>query len=166
MWRRSRAAWRPAWVRATLPTWVPASRIACPAASPPILAVRPTREVGILSFATEPMLAVARRLPGSAAPLHLGSGNDVVRAVGPADPRLVSAVVVACEQDQCGRLSHRRAGLRPLGIEAPPNPHERVVLELGAHRGRLGMAGMDAGPSRQLEQLVHDRGPQVGVGGV
>ena len=46
------ATWRPSLVRATFAAWVPACRIACPAASPPILAVRPTREVGILSFAT------------------------------------------------------------------------------------------------------------------
>ena len=43
-------------VRATLAARVPAWRIAWPAASPPILAVRPTREVGILSLATAPRI--------------------------------------------------------------------------------------------------------------
>ena len=61
MWRRSSAAVLPSSLRATLAAWVPACRIAWPAARPPIFAVRPTREVGILSLATtvESMNAVA-----------------------------------------------------------------------------------------------------------
>ena len=93
--------------RATLAARVPACRSAWPAARPPIFAVRPTREVGILSFATA----------SGRASLHLGSGDDVVGAVRPADPGLVAAVVVVAEQDQRRVLAQRRARLVALGVE-------------------------------------------------
>src|SRR5205807_3698078 len=88
MWRRSSAASRPSLLRATLAARVPACLTACPAAKRPTLAVRPTREVGMRSLAT----------------LHLGPRDDVVRAIGPADPGLVAAVVVLGQQDHGSRL--------------------------------------------------------------
>ena len=53
---RARPA-RPSFARVTLAARVPAWRIAWPAASPPIFAVRRTREVGMLSLATAVMLS-------------------------------------------------------------------------------------------------------------
>src|SRR5947209_9069491 len=105
--RRSSATFFPSLVRATLVTWVPAWRTACPAASRPTRAVRPTREVGMRSLAT----------------LYLGAGDDVVGAVGPTHPGLVAAVVVLGQQDQRRLLAQRRAGLGPLRVGAPPDPH-------------------------------------------
>src|SRR4051812_47713064 len=56
--------------------------------------------------------------------LHLRAGHDVVRAVGPAHPRLRPAVVIRREEDERGALAQRGARLGPLGIEAAPDADE------------------------------------------
>src|SRR5262245_6472700 len=171
MWRRSSAAFLASSLRATLAARVPAWRMAWPAAKPPIFAVRRTREVGMLSRAinqmleplVEPILASAGE--GSAR-RDLRARDDVVRAVGPAHPRLVPAVVVIAEQDQRGRIAHRRARLRPFWIEPAPDTDELVVLELVGDRGGIGVTRMDPRLRRELQQLVHDRALEIGVRGV
>ena len=50
--------------------------------------------------------------PLRSARLDLRAGDDVVPAVGPADPGLVPAVVVVAEQDERRRLAHRGARAR------------------------------------------------------
>src|SRR5438270_11894366 len=79
------------------------------------------------------------------APLHLRPRDDVVRSVGPADPRLVPAVVVLGQKDQRRGLSQCGAGLGPLRVQPSPDADEWVVLQLVADCGRLGVARMDAG---------------------
>ena len=81
--------------------------------------------------------------------LDLRAGNDVVAAVGPADPRLVAAVVVVAEQHERRGLADRRARLVALGIEPAPHADERVCLALLADRRRVGVAGADDGLRRQ-----------------
>ena len=87
------------------------------------------------------------------------------RAVGPAHPGLVAAVVVVAEQDERRRLAQRGARLVALGVQAAPDADERVVLPLLGDRRRVGVARADHGLGRQREQHVHDRGLEVGVGG-
>src|SRR4051794_38309889 len=52
------------------------------------------------------------------AALHPRAGDDVVAPVGPADPRLVAAVVVVAEQHERRLLAQRRARLVALGVDA------------------------------------------------
>ena len=73
---------------------------------------------------------VARR-PSSAA-LDPRARDDVVAAVGPADPGLVAAVVVVAEQHERRRLAERGARLVALGVDAAPDPDERVALHSSA----------------------------------
>ena len=75
--------------------------------------------------------------------LDLRARHDVVAPVGPAHPGLVAAVVVVAEQDQRRRLAERGARLRALLVEAAPDAHEAVVLELVGRpsSGRCGRGG-------------------------
>src|ERR1022692_3755677 len=50
--------------------------------------------------------------------LHATARDDVVLAVRPAHPRLLTAVIVFGEQNQRRRLAQRRAGVRALRVEA------------------------------------------------
>src|SRR5579884_3267553 len=102
-------------------------------------AVRPTREVGILSLAI-------------ALPPDLRAGDDVIGAVRPAHPRLLAAVVVVGQEDQRRRLAERDAGLRALGVEPAPDADERVVLALGGDGARLGVTGVDPRLGCQLKE--------------
>ena len=88
------------------------------------------------------------------------------RAVGPAHPRLVAAVVVVAEQDERGRLAHRVHGSSPSASSPRQTRTKRVGLQLVGHRRRVGVAGADDGLGRQREQHVHDRVLEVGVGRV
>src|SRR5579875_3841919 len=98
--------------------------------------------------------ATARRAAGEiplrpcAAALHLRAADDLLGAVLVAHPCLLPAVVIGGEQDQPGRTAERGAGLVALGVQPPPDAHERVVLELLGHGGGLAVAGVDAGGRR------------------
>ena len=181
MWRRSSAASRASSLRATLAARVPACLIASPGRQPPILAVRRTREVGILSLRSAgPYRSRARpsppafrrdlRLTTSArgSSLHLGAGHDVVRAVGPPDPRLVAAVVVVAAAGSASpRSPIARARLRALGVEAAP---DRGRTRLCSSSSATVVGSVWPGWIRvcggQRQQLVHDRALEVGVGRV
>src|SRR5579875_1043412 len=63
-----------------------------------------------------------------AAALHLRAADDLLGAVLVAHPCLLPAVVIGGEQDQPGRTAERGAGLVALGVQPPPDAHERVVL--------------------------------------
>src|SRR5579863_1149576 len=99
-WRRASAASLASSPRARFAARVPNWRTACPAARRPIVAERTTREVGMFSRG----IWLVRCL-------HSRAGDDVVRAVGPANPGLVAAVVVGPEQDQRRRIAERDAEL-------------------------------------------------------
>src|SRR3954454_311267 len=60
----------------------------------------------------------------------LRTGDDVVAAVGPADPGLVAAVVVGRPQHQRGLVAPHGALLGALVVEAPPEPDEPVAVPL------------------------------------
>ena len=79
--------------------------------------------------------------------LHLAAGDDVVASVGPADPRLVAAVVVVAEQDQRRGLAERGARLGALGVQAAPDADERVAARTPRRRW-TGRCGRGAGRSR------------------
>src|SRR2546421_8763288 len=70
MWRRSRARLRPSSERATLAIRVPAWRTAWLAATRPTREARRTRDVGILSVATEANPTVGPRGVGWAHGIH------------------------------------------------------------------------------------------------
>src|SRR5215213_4742064 len=114
--------------RVRLAARVAACLAPCVAARRPTLAARAQREVGMRS-------SRAIRSGG----LHLAAGHDVVAPVGPADPRLVAAVVVVAEQDQRRRVAERGAGLGALGVEAAPDADERVVVVLLAYGRGVGV---------------------------
>src|SRR6266566_513966 len=156
-WRRAMASSDACSERATLAARVPNCFIASLAARLATVAVRRTREVGIFSLS---------RAMRSAAALHARARHDVVRAIGPAHPRLGATVVVLREQHQRRRLPQRGAGLRALGIDPPPHADETVGLPLLADRARGGVAGVDDRLAGQLHERAHDRVPQVGVAGV
>src|SRR3954464_2271483 len=146
IWRRSSAFARSSSSRATLAARVPSCLAPCPAARRPIRAARDQRDVG------------------RSATLDLGPRDDVVGAVvGPADPRLVAAVVVVAPQDEAGLAVPDRARLVALGVQAAPDPDEAVGLPLLADRRRVGVARADDRLGRELHELVHDRGLDVGV---
>src|SRR3954452_15393575 len=144
--RRSRALARSSSSRATLTARVPSCLAPCPAARRPMRAARDQREVG------------------RSATLDLGAGDDVVGAVvGPADPRLVAAVVVVAPQHEPGLAVPHRAGVVALRIQAAPHADEGVVLPLVADRRRVGVTGAHDDLVRQRHELVHDRRLDVGV---
>src|SRR3954469_5025173 len=146
IWRRSIAFARSSSSRVTLAARVPSCLAPWPAASRPMRAARDQREVGI------------------SATLDLGSGHDVVGAVvGPADPGLVAAVVVVAPEDEARLAVPHRARLVTLWVQPAPDADERVVLPLVADGRRVGVARADHRLGRELHELVHDRGPDVGV---
>src|SRR3954447_16981010 len=103
-WRRSSALARSSSSRATLAARVPSCLAPCPAASRPIRAARDQREVG------------------RSATLDLRPRHDVVGAVvGPADPRLVAAVVVVAPQHEARGAVPDGAGLVALRVEPAPD---------------------------------------------
>src|SRR4051812_9510631 len=152
-WRRARARCLPSSERATFVARVPICLAACVAASRPTFEDRLRREVGIASFFG--MLLSA---------LHLRAGDDVVAPVGPADPRLVPAVVVVAPHDERRRVAPDGDLLLALGVDAAPYADERVVLPLVADRRGLGVAGVDLGRRIELHEAVHDRRLDVVVG--
>ena len=163
MLRRSSAASLPSLERATFVATVPAWRIACPAARPPIFAVRRTLDFGILlPSATGPVLSVSDRV--ALGHFYTGPRDDVVAPVGPADPGLVTPVVVASQQDQLRGLSQRETLRLTLGIDAPPDPHERIVLKLFGNGRRVRVARVDHGRGRERQERLHDRVLQIRVG--
>src|SRR3954447_11062156 len=124
IWRRSRAFARSSSSRATLTARVPSCLAPWPAASRPMRAARAQREVG------------------RSATLDLRARDDVVRAVvGPADPRLVAAVVVVAPEHEPRLAVPHGARLVALRVQPAPDADERVVLPLVADRRRLGVAG-------------------------
>src|SRR3954454_4931980 len=70
--------------------------------------------------------------------LHPRARDDVVAPVGPADPRLVAAVVVVAEEHERRGLAERGAGLVALGVDSAPDADEGVALPLGRDGRRLG----------------------------
>ena len=56
-------------------------------------------------------------------------------------------------------------GSAPSSSSPRQTAHERVLLPLGADRRGLAVAGVDPGLGRQLHQLVHHRGLQIGEPG-
>src|SRR3954447_14992066 len=83
------------------------------------------------------------RMPSAA--LHPRAGDDVVAAVGPADPRLVAAVVVVAEKHERRRIAQGGAGLVALRIDPAPDADERVALPFGRDCRRLGVTRADDG---------------------
>ena len=88
-----------------------------------------------------PVARLRRVLEGSSGADHLRARHDVVLAgVGPADPRLVAAVVVRRPEHE-GRVAlPDRAGVRALGVEAAPDADEGVLLPLLADGRGVGVA--------------------------
>src|SRR3954447_16438141 len=89
--------------------------------------------------------------------LDLRARNDVVGTVGPAHPRLMATVVVRTPEDQRRRLAQGRARLAALTVQATPDAHERVVLELVGDRAGVRVAGSQDGLAREREDHVQDR---------
>src|SRR4051812_15868309 len=120
IWRRSSALARSSSSRPTFAARVPSCLAPSPAASRPMRAARAQREVG------------------RSATLDLGPGDDVVGAVvGPADPGLVTAVVVVAPQHEARLAVPHRAGIVALGVQAAPDADEGVGLPLLADRRRV-----------------------------
>src|SRR6185312_4358760 len=101
------------------------------------------------------------RLPESCgdplAALDVRAADDRVAASGEADPGLALAVVIRRPDDENCFLAADANGLCPFGLDAAPDPDERVLLPLAPDRRLLRVAREHARVGRQLHQDVHHR---------
>src|SRR5215210_2600141 len=81
---------------------------------------------------------------GPLAALDPAARHDVVAAVRPAHPCLVTAVVVGCPQHERALLALDGAGLVALLVEPAPHPDEGVRLPLVADRRRVRVSRVHA----------------------
>src|SRR4051794_23765306 len=104
------------------------------------------------------------RLTPSTLALDPRAGDDVVGAVLPPHPGLVAAVVVGAPEHERRGVAKRRAALRALLVEAAPDAHERVRLQLLGDRAGIGVTRPQDGLARQRQDHVHDRVLEIAVG--
>src|SRR5205823_2111694 len=106
---------------------------------------KPARPLGSASQAT----------PQRSTAFNPRAADDRVAAVGEADPRLALAVVVRRPDDEGRVLAADPDALGALGIQAAPDPDERVVLPLAADRRLVRVPGQDARVVGKLHEHVH-----------
>src|SRR5436305_3607354 len=123
-----------------------------------------TRQSALTTGLTSAVRASAASTAASgltSAPLDPTAGDDVVGAVGPSHPGLVTAVVVVSPEDQRRGLAERLAGLGALAVEPAPEAHERVGLPLARDGGVTDVARIDDAGGVEPEQAIHDPAAEI-----
>src|SRR5262249_14825284 len=91
-----------------------------------------------------------------------GGADDRLRSALEPDERLALAVVVRRPDHDLRRLVADAAGAPVLGVEPPPEAHERVLVPLPADRRLVRVTGQDPDLMRQGHENLHHRGADLG----